>query len=157
VPHSAIIHHEQHNIRLRSANLKSETPTFSPHRGRGAPGRAPVATADREPAAFLRATRPLPLSNPAFLAGGGIKGSIRYGSTDDFGYAATDTFPNAWDGFPARHALLPADPADMFARNDNAHHARSETWGAWSEDGKDLFAVFGVGALSEPLAGQVTV
>ena len=53
--HSAIVHHEQNNIRLRSANLKPETPTFRPHRSRGAPACAIVATAYRESAAFLRA------------------------------------------------------------------------------------------------------
>src|ERR1017187_5786693 len=52
--HSAVVHHEQHNIRLRSANLKPDTSTFNPHRGRRAPARATRSTAYREPAAILR-------------------------------------------------------------------------------------------------------
>ena len=55
VPHSAIIHHEQNNICLRSANLKPDTSAFNPHRGRGAPARATAPAAHREPAAILRA------------------------------------------------------------------------------------------------------
>ena len=53
--HSAIVHDEQRNIRLGSADLKPETSTFYLHRGRGAPTRATCPAAYREPAAIFRA------------------------------------------------------------------------------------------------------
>jgi hypothetical protein len=55
VPHSAIVHNEQHNIGFRSANLKPNASTFGPHRGRGAPARATGLAAYRKPAAIVRA------------------------------------------------------------------------------------------------------
>src|SRR5579862_2268896 len=53
--HSALVHYEQNNIRLRSANLESHTAPFNPHGRRCTPTRAAVPAAYRESPAVLRA------------------------------------------------------------------------------------------------------
>jgi hypothetical protein len=55
VLHSAIVHNEQRNIGIRSADLKPETTAFYLHRGRSAPARGTRAAAYGEPSAIFPA------------------------------------------------------------------------------------------------------
>src|SRR5665213_4634000 len=64
MPHSAVVHDQQDDIRFRSTNLKTETTTFHADSGGGAPTRAIVLPARGETTTIFRADNKPGLLHP---------------------------------------------------------------------------------------------